>query len=65
VASIKGFAKVLRWCGKPLIRCTLSGQRWHACLKAVRLGHGQQKWKPVLRPAVPRIKALRAKQLKK
>src|ERR1700692_2735450 len=45
----KGFAKVLRWCGKSLIRCTLSGQRWLACLKAERPRRGQQKWKPVLR----------------
>jgi hypothetical protein len=51
----------LRWCGKSLIRRTLSGQRWLACLKAERPRRGQQKWKPVLRPAAARTKARPAK----
>jgi hypothetical protein len=41
----------LCWCGKPLIRCTLSGQRRDPRLKAGRWSAVSKKWDPVLRPA--------------
>jgi hypothetical protein len=53
LGGIKGFAKVLRACGKSMIAnqypWTLSGQRWHACLKAVRLAVARQMTEEITR----------------